>query len=325
MINLEFLKDGDLIGVTAPSCGILKKVNKYEKGLKHFENHGFRIVETNNVRTVGIVSSSKNDRWTELKMLIENPEVKMISCASGGDFLYEVLDLVDYDLIKNNPKWFAGSSDPTNLLFTITTILDTPTIYTPCNMSGFDMNKLHESLENYFKIIKGEKVIQKKYDYYESEEKDIDGYNLDSKNEWININGDTNCEGIIIGGCIESIKNIIGTKFDHVTEYIEKHKDTGIIWYFDVFSMSSTDLSLTLRQFNNAGWFKYTKAILIGKVKYVPKYNIISYEEGIERAELDIPIVYKFDIGHVKPSFTIINGSLVKVVSNNENRYVKNM
>lgn len=323
MIIPNYLKDGDLIGITACSCGVLKKIDKYEKSINNFINKGFRIIETNNVRTSGNVSSDEVTRWKEFKELLVNDEVKMINIASGGDFLYEMLPLVDFNLIKENIKWIGGSSDPTSLLFIITTMLDIATIYTPCNMSGYDMNILHDSLNNYFEIIKGKKVIQNKYDKYELNDGDKDGYNLDSDNEWIVYNGNINESGILIGGCIECIKDIIGTKFDNVNKFIDRYKDKGIIWYFDVFAMSPETLYNTLLQFKNAGWFRYTKAILIGKVKYVPDYSCTTYEDVIGKAVGDIPTIYKFNVGHVKPSFTMINGADVNIIYNDNEGQIR--
>ena len=316
MINVDYVKDNDLVGVTACSCGILDKLEKYEKGLIQFKDNKLDIIETNNVRTTGIVSSDALTRWNELKELYLNKDVKLIQVAAGGDYLIEMLDYVDFDIIKNNPKWLAGSSDPTSLLFIITTYLGIPTIYTSCNVSGFSTKDKY--LDNYFNIIKGNQVIQKMPLKYESHEiKGQEIYNLDTDNNWININSEEiEEEGIAIGGCIESLKDIIGTKFDHVKDFINEQSD-GIIWYFDLFSMGSDDLSRTLRQFNNAGWFDNTKAILISKTKYPPEFMLTTYEEAIKRTGINIPIIYQFDIGHVKPSFTIINGKKVKVSSKN--------
>ena len=149
MLFPDYLNNGDTLGVTALSCGVLKKIDKYEQTIEHFKNAGFNVIETGNVRTDGVVSSDRYTRKKELEELYLNPKVKLITVASGGDFLYDVLTLVDYDLIKNNVKWIAGSSDPSSLLFIITTNLDIATIYSPCNMSGFDMKVLHQSLVNY--------------------------------------------------------------------------------------------------------------------------------------------------------------------------------
>ena len=59
------------------------------------------------------------------------------------------------------------------------------------------------------------------------------------------------------------------------TIFIDKYKDEGVIWYFDVFSMSAEDLYRTLLQFKNAGWFKYTNLIVFGPVCFPnSEYNL---------------------------------------------------
>ena len=314
MIIPDFLVNDDTIGVTACSCGVLDKLEKYEKSINNIKAQGFKVLETANVRTSGIVSSDALTRVEELNSLIINKDIKMINIAAGGDFLYEILPLLNYDLIKNNIKWFGGSSDPTSLIYSITTKLDIPTIYTPCNMSGYSSENLHQSYLDYFEIIKGNLVKQYKSLKYESLD---DVFDLD--NDWDSYGKDIDEVGVILGGCIECLKDIIGTNFDNTLEFIEKYKEEGIIWYFDVFSMSSEDLYRTLLQFKNAGWFKYTKLILIGKVKYPSSFMDLDYSEMIKKALRDYNVIYKFDVGHVKPSMTMINGFKARVkYKNNE-------
>lgn len=313
MIIPEYLNNGDTIGITACSCGVLKKIEQYENTLSNLKDNGFNVVETNNVRTDGVVSSAGETRAKELESLFLDNEVKMAAVARGGDFLFDMLDKVDFEVLAKNPKWFAGSSDPTSLLYILTTKYDIATIYSPCNMTGLDENPLHESYLNYFKILKGDLVKQYKFDKCEKESFSDE---LVKDNEWININGDVNQEGILIGGCIDVLKDLIGTKFDKTNEFLERYKNEGFIWYFDVFSMTSESLYNTLLQFKYAGWFKYAKAILIGKVCIEGTFVDVSYEELIKKAISDIPIVYKFDVGHVKPSFTMINGMKARVISN---------
>ena len=309
MIIPEYLKDNDLVGVTACSCGVLYKLEKYEQSIVNFKKYtNLKIIETDNVRTDGLVSSDIETRVREFESLVSNSEVKMINIASGGDFLIEMLPYLNYDLLKTNVKWVGGSSDPTSLLYTITTKLDISTMYTPCNMSGYNSANLHKSYLDYFKIIKGDLVKQVKSDYYESDD-DV----FDQVNEWNSFEKQVDEQGVIIGGCIESLKDLIGTSLDYTKEFVERYKNEGIIWYFDVFSMSGDDLYRTLWQFKNAGWFEYTKLIVIGKVRYPSEYSGLSYEEAIERALSGYNVIYKFDIGHVKPSMTIINGLKVRI------------
>ena len=315
MIFPKYLKNGDTIGITACSCGVLGKIEKYEKSINNIKNNGFNIIETDNVRTGGVVSSDKLVRARELESLFLSNEVNAIAIASGGDFLYDMLDEVDFNILKDNPKWLAGSSDPTSLLYILTTKYDIATLYSPCNMSGFSSDDLHQSYLNYFEILKGNLVKQEKFPYMENSE--VDDL-FDQPNEWLNINGNVDEEGIVIGGCIEVLKDIFGTKFDNTLEFLEKYKDNGFIWYFDVFSMTSEGLYNTLLQFKNAGWFKYSKAVIVGKVRFPNTFTGMKYEDAVKNALPDVKTIFNFDIGHVKPSFTMINGMKARVVSNDK-------
>ena len=203
MLFPNFLKEVDVIGITACSSGVLSKIEKYEKTLVHFAKHHLSIVETANVRTEGLVSSDAKTRWEELKSLYLDKNVSLIQIASGGDFLFEMLPYVDLNIIKKHVKWISGSSDPTSLLYMITTQLDIATIYSPCNMCGMAMEELPLSYENYFSIIKGNLVSQSKYPYFQLDDQ------MQIKNEWISYQGDFTINGRLIGGCLECIKDII--------------------------------------------------------------------------------------------------------------------
>lgn len=80
--------------------------------------------------------------------------------------------------------------------------------------------------------------------------------------------------------------------------------------------MSAFDVYLTLLQFKLAGYFKYTKAILFGRVAFESiAYNqyITSYKQAYSKALENIPFISEMDIGHTHPHFTIINGAIVEV------------
>ena len=313
----DYLKEGDTIGITACSCGILDKIDKYKDSISNIKAQGFGILETKNVYTNGVVSSSSKQRAIELNQLVEDDSIKCIAIASGGDFLYDMLPYVDFHSISNHPKWIIGSSDPTSLLFTITTCLNIATMYTPCNMSGFN-GKMHPSLYTFFDILKGKTVYQKQYPYCE-DPPFSDSFK--KKNEWIQINGNVDAKGVLIGGCIECLKDVIGTRFDHTLSFVNQFE--SVIWYFDVFNMTAEGLYLTLLQFKNAGWFDTCSAICIGKVAFKRSYIDLSYKDAIQKAINDIPVIYNMDIGHVKPSFTLINGAMAHVVYNEKEAYLK--
>lgn len=322
MIYPKFLDNKDVIGITAPSAGVGRKIDSFNKSIDNLNKH-FTIIETDSVRNNADVSNSAKDRGNEFNALIKRKDVKCIFCASGGDFCISSLQYINFDLFKDNVKWVEGYSDPTSILYYITTKYDIATIYGN-NAGSFDQIKLHKSLEYNINLLKGKVYKQNKYDLYEAERNNSsDGYDLSDQVIYKNINGDVFESGRIIGGCLDVLVNIIGTKFDYTSEFINRYKSDGIIWYFDIFSLSVEDLYNKLYQFKYAGYFLYTKCIIIGRILYKSGFSIYDYESVLKEVLPDIKIIYDFDIGHVPPKMTIINGSFVRIVSNEKEAYIE--
>ncbi len=310
MIIPKYLNKNDKIGVVALSCGVLEKQEDYNLSKSHYINEGFEIVESANLMTGGCVAGSEQVRAEELTKMFKDKGISGIAIARGGDFLFDMLEYFDFKIVKDNVKWVWGTSDPTSLLFILTTVYDIATIYSPCNMTGFDSKDLLPYQENFMEILKGNLVKQYMYPY-----KEIKPFtkSFTKKNKWININGEVDVEGTLLGGCIDVLKDVIGTKYDNVKEYV---KDKDIIWYFDVFSMKSEDLYKTLLQFKYAGWFDTTKLMVFGPVCFPNSEYDLKYEDMIKKVGLDIPMIWNYDLGHVKPSFTMINGMKARIVNN---------
>lgn len=319
----KFIKENDIIGVTAPSDGIIvkEKIYRLDCAIENFNKRKFKVKETPNVRkSIKGKSSSSKNRAKQLEELFMDDKVSIIICATGGDFLLEILSELDFNIIKENPKWIQGYSDPTGLLYTITTNLDIATIYGE-NFKSFGMKKWHKSLEDNLEILKGNIIVQKSFDKYEKEgpknEIGDEVYNLTEKVYWKNLYKEKNItiEGRIIGGCIDILNDLFGTRFDKTTEFIEKYKNDGIIWYFDNCELSSEQLIRTLWKFKDNGWFNYTNGIIFGRSATESSYYDISFEDAIRYSldSLNIPIIINADIGHVPPRITIINGSIAKI------------
>ena len=324
MIYPQFLKQNDTIGITAPSDGIIEEIDifRLNNAIENFKKRGYKIKETEDVRKSEKGKSAPSKvQARELESLFNNVDVKSIICAGGGDFLLEMLSEVNFDVIKNNPKWLQGYSDPTGLLYTITTNLDIATIYAN-NVKAFGMEKWHKSLEDNIKILEGNVITQHSFEQYESSrvEKLIgnEGYNLDAEVKWENINNEEiKAKGRIIGGSLDVLSELFGTRFDKTKKFIEKYKEDGILWYFENCEMTSESVIRTLWKFKDNGWFEHTKGIIFGRSATERSYYDISFKEAVIRVlgELNIPIIFIADFGHVSPRMTIINGAICNVVS----------
>ena len=115
----KFLQKGDTIGITAPSDGNRKEMDyqRLDLAVKKMENLGYVVRETKNVRTSDGRgrSSEKTERAEQLMSLITDPGVSYIFSAKGGDFLMEILTLLDLQKIRENQTWLQGFSDNTGL------------------------------------------------------------------------------------------------------------------------------------------------------------------------------------------------------------------
>lgn len=262
----KFLNENSTIGICAPSMGVGEKIEDFNKSIHNIKKY-FKIVETSSVRNKGLASNSAIKRAEEFQELIKNPDINMIWCASGGEILIDMLPYLDMDNILCNPKWIQGYSDPSSLLYLITTKLDIATIY-GVNAGGFDQDKLHPSLIYNLQLLKGNISIQNSFNKYEvpnSLRKTSNEYQLNKEVKWISNNKEISISGRLIGGCIDVLNDIIGSYFDYTTDFIERYANDGIIWYFDIYSMSSLELYRTLFHMKYTGWFKYSKCFLYNR------------------------------------------------------------
>ena len=236
MIYPKKINKNDTIEIISPSNGVKsKKIKELEKAIERLNSYGYKVVEDRYVRnTENGVSSSAFNRSIELNNAIQNREIKALFACSGGDYLVQIMDLISFDQLKKNIKWIQGQSDITPLLFYITTKLDIATIYS-FNAKSFGNNNLPElMIENNMEFLNGKMPKQIEY-----------GYKIDNdkiEQPWECITEDREFKGRIIGGCLDSLKDIIGTKYDCVKSFIKKYKDDGIIWYFDVAEMTNEDI-----------------------------------------------------------------------------------
>ncbi|MBR3162211.1 MAG: LD-carboxypeptidase [Bacilli bacterium] len=333
MIYPKFLHNNSTIGITAPSDGKIDKLDliRLDNAYNKLKELGYNITETKSVRnSINGRSSDSQTRALELEELYNNNDVDIIISASGGEFMMEVLPYIDYKILKNNPKWFCGYSDNTTLGFILPTIYDIASIYSD-NISAFGMNRWHQSIKNYLNILTGNIVSQKSFNKYQSSYQEyitgLESYKLDKNVSWTNLTGqkEIKIEGRLIGGCLDVLLTIVGTKYDNVNKFINKYKDEGIVWFLESCDLSSEQLIRGLWQLKEAGWFKYTKGFIFGRTITKKTYTNTSYEEAIITSlkELNVPIIIDADFGHTSPRITIINGCYSKITSKNGKGEIK--
>lgn len=327
MIYPNFLSNGSCIGVPAPSSGAYDYLHviKYANSKSKLEKMGYKCILSENINKSEMArSASAEERADEFNNMIEDENIDFLMCAAGGEFLVEILPYINFDEIVKKPKFVQGFSDPTGLLFPITTKYDIATIYGN-NFGQYGVEEYDRSVTENLQILQGNVVEQKSYEMYENERANIEnltgleGYNFTDKVEWKILSGeDILIKGRIIGGCLDIISEIAGTKYDGTDRFIEKYKNDGIIWYFDNCELSKEDLIRTLWKLNEFGYFKYTKGIIFGRNGVETsclKYTMNTALKDSVLFKLNVPIIYDADISHKGPCMTIINGAIATVES----------
>lgn len=326
MIKPKFLEKKGTIGIVAPSDGF--KDGKYKdaslKGAKKLETLGFNIIYSPSCfNSINGRSNSAKTRAKEFEEMYFNPDIDILLAISGGEYEMEILKYLPLNKMSKNPKLFAGYSDNSLLCFILLTNLEIINIY---GHNLYELVHNHEVIDNYIKALQGEflpqlEIVDVSNEDYDYNDKTInEKYKIDYKNNWKLMNCENvDVEGIIIGGLIDNLCCICGTKYDKVKRFIKKYKDDGFIWYFDICLMSTEEVKRALFQFKNAGWFKYAKAIMIGRPVFQSDSFGISYQDNMfdELKELNIPILLDVNISHIPPSFHMINGLKARLTYKN--------
>lgn len=131
--------------------------------------------------------------------------------------------------------------------------------------------------------------------------------------------GEIRFSGRLLGGCMDCLVNLLGTKYDRVTEFAEKYQEDGIVWFLEACDLNLMGIRRAMWQMEHAGWFRYCKGFLIGRPRLgmgVEEFGIDSYQAVCEMLyAYQVPVLMDLDIGHLPPAMPLICGSMANVVS----------
>ena len=112
------LKQGDTIGVIAPAGPVLQ--TELQEGIQLLESFGHKVVLSPHVFDKrGYLAGEDDTRLEDIHTMFRDNRVKAIFCARGGYGTLRILDRINYDILRENPKIFVGYSDITALLLAI--------------------------------------------------------------------------------------------------------------------------------------------------------------------------------------------------------------
>lgn len=315
------LKIGDEIRVIAParSLGIFNQ-DIINEAVNKLENLGFKVSFGKNVYNKEndySKSASIEDRIKDLEEAFKDKNVKCILTAIGGYNSNQLLEYINYELIRDNPKILCGYSDITalsNSIFQKTGLIT----YSGPHFSSFAMRYGLEYTIEYFK-----NMLMSKDDVniMSSNEWSNDGWvknqeeRIFIKNEGMHIINEGVGEGNIIGGNLCTLNLLQGTEYmpniDNIILFIEDDGMAGknFIREFDR-NLQSLLHSLKGKKING---------IIIGRAEKECNVDIDAWNIMLKnKRELrNIPIVINADFGHTTPTITFPIGGYAKIKLNN--------
>lgn len=326
-MDIKYIKTNPTFYLVAPSFGCTTSPydKRLKKALKTFSKLKINtIIGPNCFKNEGIASSNTPYLRAQEFHDAYSSNADVIISVGGGELMFDILQHIDFDLIKTKPfKWFIGFSDNTNLTYTLTTICDIPTIYGP-NAPSFYSYPLQYDTLDLLRLLRGEKIFYGYEGFMLEKSKALyPKYNFDHKKVITSYFYTKPFNGILLGGCLDCLVNICGTKFDNTKTYINNHKDKGIIFYFEACDLNSVGIKRALLKLKYSGWFDNNiKGFLIGRsLNYFDEsFGLTSKQAYLsELQEYKIPILLDIDLGHIDPSLPIKNGGYATISYENNN------
>lgn len=333
-----YIKPGDTIGITAPSFGATTEpyISRFNEAVKLFRERGYNIkIGTTCHKSDGLgISTNPSDAARELtEFYLDNSIDAIISCG-GGELMCETLSHIDFDAIEHSkPKWFMGYSDNTNFIFPLVTRCGTAAIYGHC-ITGF--GKPWEQCElDTINLIEGNMHKVCGYDKFQSPEtgteakqdNPLSAYILDQDKKLVlhGLQQDSVIKGTLLGGCLDVISNIAGTRFDYVKQFNERND--GIIWVLEACDYSPMDIRRALWHLDECGWFEKTKGFIIGRPLAAWKQEMLDVNQYNAVTDIlskyNVPIIMDADVGHIAPAMPLIMGSTAEACVANGNIEVR--
>jgi len=310
----EKLKAGDEIRIIAParSIGIISEECK-KIAIERLESLGLKVTFGKYVDERDEFDSSKiNSRVEDVHKAFSDKNVKAILTVIGGFNSNQILEHLDYNLIKSNPKVVCGYSDITafsNAIFVKTGLVT----YIGPHFSNFGMLKGFDYTMEYFKKCL---MSEESFTIKPSEEWSDDKWYMDQenrkfvKNDGFFVINKGEAKGRTVGGNLVTFQHLAGTPF------IPSLKDS-ILFVEDDYEEKPHHFDSTLTALSLLPEFSGVRGVLIGRFQNeskMSKKKLIKIVKNNRKFD-SIPVIAGLDFGHTKPQFTFPIGGKARLVA----------
>jgi len=285
-IKVKPLKIGDKIGILSPASPLEKE--KIKKGAEFIKSFGFETEISKSSFSISkhsYMAGSIKERIDDLHYMFKKDEIKAIICARGGYGSMRILEHIDYQLIRDNPKIFVGYSDTTALLMAIIKKAGIITFHGPMLKDIMELSNKYLSL--FWNILqkKCKEIKAEKAKALLSAEKEI--------------------EGILLGGNLSIIASLVGTDYLPICK--------KVIFFLEDINEPYYKIDRMLTQLRLSGFFKNVSALILGQFKDCGKKDIINQIVLDIVSDIGFPILYDFPIGHSNQNMLIPLGIRVRL------------
>lgn len=315
ILKPQKLSPGDIIGIVAPSLPVLPSFREnYESGKKTLSNLGFNILEGKTIKLKRWwAAGTPKEQAEDINLMFSNKTVKAIMAQAGGHSAISVLEHLDYDLIRQNPKPFIGMSDITvyHLAFLAKTGLigfhmDDVTFGLGWNYKEAEMWQAKFGIDSFKKILTQVSPLGV----------------VKPLTEWETWRGG-NADGRLIGGNLHLMSLQLGTPYFPPLSMFE-----GAILFWEDVGQYLYDIARSLYQLKYAGILERIAGMLVGKITATQTFSDKNVTEpSLKEMVLEIacqynfPILAEVDFGHNTVNIPMPLG--VKASFDSSNRKLK--
>ena len=284
MIKPKSIKENSTIGVVSPSYWLDENVLK--NTTKFFTDLGYNIeISKSNSLQWGPFAGTPQERADDLHRMFADPKIDAVMCARGGYGANRVLPLLDYDLIRKNPKIFIGYSDITAYLTSITQKTNLVTFHGPM-LTTYKKSWINYNYNLMNRVLTGENNI-----------------NIEPPESLkTRILKDGTGSGPLWGGNMSLLINRLGTS--------DTLNTNGVILFLEDIDEYLYSFERMLVQMRTSGMFDQINGLIIGEFEDIRDQEVRFGRNTDEIildicGDLDIPIVSNFPCGHGKYQATL--------------------
>jgi muramoyltetrapeptide carboxypeptidase len=327
MTNVRYpraLVAGDLISVPAPSMGVPADLHpRLDRAAQDLRARGFTVEIGEFARRDGLVPASAADRRAELTAAFAGP-ARAILPPWGGELAVELVAGLDWAAFAEDPTWFVGWSDISTLLLPLTITTGVATLHGANLMDEpWELPTEFSRWTDVAALPAGSSFTQwaaphrrsREWGAWSDEPLTREAA-YEAPTRWRSLHGDApvTIRGRLIGGCLETVSLLAGSRFGDVSGFAARHAPEGVLVYLEVAGADAPTALRLLWSLRLAGWFDHATGILIGRTT-APDGPGLTQLDAVTSAlgDLGIPVLVDVDTGHQPPQLPLVNGALAEV------------